>query len=508
MNLPSNIRAIIFLLAFGVVFTLTTQAQTDSPSTELPQRQTDSHKDPQADDVEVLKLRVNQLEKLVEQQQRLMSAMEKRLGEVEEKNAALTKPATAPAVETKSVDATIATAPKSGTPSTNEKATAPAQENKPLAGWNKDHAFLQSADGSFTTNIIGFAQFDFRGYQAGDHPPDTFLVRRARLGVEGKLANYFDYRVQGDFADTRNTLLRDAFLTIHKTDEFQLRFGQFKEPFSQEEMSSITNIDFVERSMADNLAPSRSPGVMAFGLINKGVFEYAIGAFNGKGLLANNNNNTPEGIVRFRFSPLKNKLGSMFKNFAFGGAYAQGRNQDGVSVTGQTESRSFMFFAPEPVNGKITRANGEFSWTLRQAQIRAEYDQVNQAREGLGLGGSDLPGVVAKAFVGQFTYLLTGENKSETNPVTPKHELFSNDGSARGFGAWELKARFARLQVADATAKSNHAASFYFGANWYMNRFLKYVIDFGIERFNDPVRSPNPKDRNYFVHLNRLQFTF
>jgi hypothetical protein len=41
-----------------------------------------------------------------------------------------------------------------------------------------------------------------------------------------------------------------------------------------------------------------------------------------------------------------------------------------------------------------------------------------------------------------------------------------------------------------------------------MNRFIKYMLDFGIERFNDPLRSPSPKDKNYFVTLSRIQFTF
>lgn len=482
-----------------------TPAQTDSAATESSQRQADSHKDPQQpDEIELLKLKVHQLEKLIEQQQHLLAAMEKRLDGVEEKNASVvdTKSAASKPMEVK-----LAVAKNSeSTSSIPDKAQT--TETKPVAGWSKDHAFLQSADGNFTANIIGFAHFDFRGYQSGDHPPDTFLLRRARLGVEGKLAKYFEYKLLGDFADTRGTPLRDAYVTVHKVDELQLRLGQFKEPFGQEELSPVTSVDFVERSMVDNLVPSRSPGLMVFGSINKGVFEYYAGAFNGKGLLAANNNNTPEGIIRLRFAPFKNQVGSAFKNFAFGGAYAQGREQNGESVVGETESRSFTFYTPEIVNGKIIRANSEFSWTISQAQIRAEYDQVSQEREGLGLGGTDLPGIVAKGFMSQFTYLLTGEHKPEGSALDPKRPLFGSEAGERGFGAWELKARFASLQISDGAAKSNHAQTIYFGANWYMNRFLKYFFDVGIERFNDPLRSPNPTDKNYVVMLNRLQFSF
>src|SRR5690349_19982608 len=77
-----------------------------------------------------------------------------------------------------------------------------------VAGW-ADHAFLRRPDGSFETDIWGYVQFDFRGYQAGNSPPDTFLVRRARLAIEGRVERFFEYKLEGDFADTSSTLLRD-----------------------------------------------------------------------------------------------------------------------------------------------------------------------------------------------------------------------------------------------------------------------------------------------------------
>jgi hypothetical protein len=34
------------------------------------------------------------------------------------------------------------------------------------------------------------------------------------------------------------------------------------------------------------------------------------------------------------------------------------------------------------------------------------------------------------------------------------------------------------------------------------------VLDLGFERFNDPARSPNPRDKNFFVVLSRIQVAF
>ncbi|HVG19685.1 MAG TPA: porin, partial [Blastocatellia bacterium] len=410
-------------------------------------------------------------------------------------------------------DARLAS-PEAGQTQKSDSPSSPVARDKGkerpalVAGWDRNHAILRSADGSFETQFTGYGQLDFRGYQSGVHPPNTFLVRRARLALEGKVQRFFDYKVEGDFADTTSTLLRDFYLRIHRTDELQFSFGQFRVPISQEEIRSDAFQDFVERSMVNNLVPSRSPGVMASGVIARGAFEYQIGSFNGKGLLAPNNNGTPESAIRLRFAPWRNGKQFLTKGFIFGGAVTQGRSFGGTSVRGQTESRSISWFVPDNINGKYIRANGEFTWLLGPAAVRAEYDQTNQQRQNLGPRGTDLPGVVAKGYTAQFTYLLTGETKPEAGAVTPKRNLFGDGTGEGGFGAWELKFRYTRLQISDATAKSNHAATIFFGPNVYFNRFVRYMLDLGFERFNDPVRSPNPRDRNFFVVLSRIQVAF
>jgi phosphate-selective porin OprO and OprP len=507
MNNSGRVCQVLLVLTFMIVLGSQSQAQNHVTRMETTQRQGESHKDPEAPyEVDLLKIRVEQLQSLVEQQQRILAAMEKRLKEVEERSPSTNALAgnSAAASETRPSASETAQRALGKTASVNQPAAkSPAVEAKPLAGWNGEHVYLQNADGDFSMQVTGSGQFDFRGYQAGNHPPNSFLARRVRLGVEGKIARYFEYKVGADLADTRNTVLRDLFIGIHRIDELQLRFGQFKEPFSQEEMLAHFNLDFVERSLVNNLVPSRSPGLMAFGVINKGKFEYQVGAFNAKGLLAANTSNQPEGVVRLRFAPWKNENHFWLKGLAFGGAYAQGRNRNGLSVLGQTESRSAIFYTPEIINGKVLRANGELTWTLGSAAIRAEYIQTNQERKDLGDNRTSLPGVVAKGLMSQFTYVLTGEKKAESGAVIPNERLFEN-----GFGAWELKARYAKLQIADGSAKSNDAQSVYVGTNWYLNRYVRYLFDLGLERFNDPLRSPKPADKNYFVVLSRIQLVF
>jgi phosphate-selective porin OprO and OprP len=475
-----------------------------------------------------LKLKVEKLLTAMEQQQQLLLELKKRVDELENKPsvalatpAALTPPTTGERSATQSTPQSSPTNQNSranGSTTTAQNSTQPGNpqqgqnpgtgQNRPIAGWDLTGAYLRSPDGSFETRIGGFAQFDFRGYQAGDHPPNTYAVRRARIRLEGTLNRYFDYRVEGEMADTTSILLRDFYVRIDRFEKARLTLGQFREPFSQEELRPEPSQDFVEKSLVNLLAPARSPGIMLSGIFNRGVFEYQLGSFNGKGMLRDNNNGTPENALRLRFSPWRNGQAFWLKGLAFGGAFAHGKNIGGTSLRGQTASRSFTFFTPEAVNGTIIRANAELTWLLGPAALRVEFDQTNQDRDNLGLAGSNLPGVVAKGYMAQFTYLLTGETKSANGATTPKHGLFSTENGKLGLGAFEFKARFDDLQIANGSAKSNRSQTLYVGGNWYMNRFLKHMLDFGFERFQDPLRSPKPGDKNFFVILSRLQVTF
>ncbi len=441
---------------------------------------------------------IEQLQSTVERQQRAIAEMQKRIDALER-----TVPASAAATRSDGEQTAGGSLPEPP-----RAVSQPEGKREGSAGWNDSHAFIRNGDGSFETQIAGYGQLDFRGYQAGEHPPNTFLVRRARLSVEGRLQRYYEYKLEGDFADTGSTLLRDFYVNIRRADQLQFRFGQFKMPFSQEELRSDSVQDFVERSLVNNLAPSRSPGMAVTGVFGKGVFEYQAGLFNGKGLLAPNNNGTPESALRLRFSPWKHTGSFWARGLIFGGAGTSGRSVGGVGVRGQTESRSASFFTPDTLNGRYNRANGEFTWLLGPATIRAEYDQTNQRRDGLGPAGANLPGVVAKGWMAQATWLLTGETKSEAGAVVPRHELFTRDGARPGFGAWELKVRYASLQISDGSVKNNRAETLYFGPNWYLNRYVRYMLDFGWERFGDPARAPRKGERGFGVVLSRIQVAF
>ncbi len=385
------------------------------------------------------------------------------------------------------------------------KASQPP-DTLPQSGWNGQHFFIRSSDGRFAIQPTGYVQFDHRAYDGAGAPPATFVVRRGRFGFTGEFGKHYEFTVVGDFADRNSTLAREFSLNINYRPEIQAEFGQFKAPFSQDDLTKDVYTDFVERALTVNLSPGYSPGFQVHGQLFGKKIEYNAGAFNGKGYLNLNTTSTPEGILRLRFYPWRDTSNAWLKGFAVGGAIADGRAHNGASITGLMPTGTFTFFQARPVNGAELRANGEMTWIKGPFALRAEYDQTNQARWELGANGGNLPGIVAKAYYATATYLLTGENRPENGQPVPRFEVFGKD--RRGIGAWEVKFRYSNMQMADG---AEHAAADQFstGVNWYLNGFTRYMFDFNVARLKDPVTAPVPLAPQTFLSiLQRIQFRF
>jgi phosphate-selective porin OprO/OprP len=152
----------------------------------------------------------------------------------------------------------------------------------------KDGAFtLESANGRNSIQLTGRIHLDYRQNNldmfATDFndrdtasTADNFDLRRARLGVKGKFAKDFKYEIVGNLPGTATVDV--AFIDYAKYDQAQIRVGKFKQPFGLEQLTSSNNIDFMERSYVDQLAPGKKIGAMAFGEPKPG-FTYAGSVF-------------------------------------------------------------------------------------------------------------------------------------------------------------------------------------------------------------------------------------
>jgi len=419
-----------------------------------------------------------------------------------------------------------------------EKKPAEKKAETPVvAGWSGEHFFIKSSDGKFQIQPYGYFQSDYRAYSGDGAPADTFLIRRARFGFQGTFGKNYDYAVLLDAAASNGLSLRDLYVNIKPSPGFQFQAGQYKEPFSQEEMTSASNLDFVERSLASLLYPAaatayRSPGATVHGDLGGGAVQYWASAFNGKGILANNTTNEPEVIGRLRFYPWKKKKDNIVQGLAFGGAIGHGRSRglsSENSFSAANPDVAFTFFPSFRINGPIERYNGELTWVHGPWALRGEYDQLNQFRRSVGsetsdnLGFVSLPGIVAKAGYGTITYLLTGEARPENGVPKVKHPFLGPEtaGGKRGWGAWELGFRYSSIEAHELGINLlnnpltpgfvptfiNHTDQFTFGVNWYLNYLVKYQVQVDLDRLKEPSTT-GQVPQNFIVLLQRLQFRF
>ena len=369
------------------------------------------------------------------------------------------------------------------------------KEPVPKAGWNGSHPFIRSSEGNFEMEFAGRVHFDYRAYSSDFAPESTFVVRRARLGVEGILYKHFEFKVQADFADTGNTLLRDSYLRIRARDLVQVTVGQFKAPFSQEELQSSRYIDFIERAMLNNIVPGRSPGIMVAGKTETGFFEYGVSAQNDRGSLGRDKTgNGPDVFGRVRVSPWKE---GGLKNLSFGGAIGHGQRQEESFLRGRTSSRSVTFAKKVSLNGSLNRFNVEGWWFHRNFKVQMEYMIARGGRRGLRHDGNDFPLAEASGFEIHGTYVLTGEEKKGNSSIKPKRPI--REG---GRGAWELGFRYQYFDVKSL----NRADVLTLGVNWWLNKIVRYQSNFSFERFRNAISSSG--DTSNLAYLSRIQVYF
>jgi len=153
----------------------------------------------------------------------------------------------------------------------------------------KDGAFiLESANARNSISLTGRMHLDYRhnnmdlystDYNDRDSASvaDAWELRRARLGVKGVLAKDFKYEIVGNLPGTATVDV--AYLDFAKYKEMQIRMGKFKQPFNLEELTSSNNIDFMERSYVNQLAPAKKIGAMIFGEPKDG-FTYALSTYS------------------------------------------------------------------------------------------------------------------------------------------------------------------------------------------------------------------------------------
>jgi phosphate-selective porin OprO and OprP len=361
-------------------------------------------------------------------------------------------------------------------------------------------------------------------------------IARTRVGIEGTVGTFLGYSLEREVNNADPW--RSVYLDFTRFKAVQVQGGKFKLPFSLDENTGATNLDFAYRSLiASQLSPGRDKGIMVHGQLAGRLLDYEVGGFQHDGHNATTTNPARmvgglTGAVRVLVHPFG--LTSRFEDLRLGVAATSSRlatvsapatpdlpaTPGGLlegksSLKGHTVLGVDMYQADIPIRGRRDRLGFELRWRTGPAAIRAEFIRVAEQRHGEGVDDGDLPAVVYQGWYVSGTWALTGETKSK-GLDRPLHPLFGG-----GVGAVEVAARVE--QIAYGAGPNNDAAStskrspvvlgnrdlaLTFGVNWYPLRVMKIQGNVIREHLADPTTGPLPGQAAFWSRVVRIQIGF
>jgi hypothetical protein len=351
----------------------------------------------------------------------------------------------------------------------------------------------------------GYVQFDWRGFPDWPVTPgsgrlnlDTFQVRRARVGVDGRLGRV-SYELTVDPQDLDDTFVRDAFGRWRFSRVFELQAGQFKVPGGREYQESARTLDFMERpALAQMASAGRDLGAMALG--DLGRVEYQIGVFAGDGRGRGS---------RAKLTSAGRVVWQLMRDVEVAGSASIGRTEaaDELAANGLDgrTSSGYRFFDRVYVDGRRVRWGGDVEWSPGPWRLTAEGLGVVDSRDEQGLDFEDLPSVEtlgwSVSLVRQFGRRTQGQPRMRLREFDLGIRL---DGLGFDDTGPETDRSSTRLRATDIRARGARSATL--TASWQPTRWSRILVNGGVDTFTDARSAPEAgKDGPYWTAGTRFQ---
>lgn len=395
-------------------------------------------------------------------------------------------------------------------PAAPAPAAAPAA-SPVVAGW-QDGFFIQSANGDNRLQLGVVVQGD--GRFTTDDPSaftDTFTIRKARPGLQGRVAKYFDFRLTPEFGNGAATVV-DAYIDTRFSNAFRVRVGKDKTPVGLELLYGDAGLLFPERSLASSLVPNRDVGVQVLGDLAGAKVTYSLGVFNGipdgsSSTTDVDTNNGKDVAGRILFQPFRSAKTptSALNNLAFHlGASTGSQSGSGLPSFKTSAGQTYFSYAGASAAGDRVRVSPGVAYYYKGLGTFAEYARTTQDISKAGVtneitnDGWDISG----------TWILTGEAAS-SGVIRPKRPF---DPSAGHWGALQVVARYSQLQVDQAAfdeglataGTSRKAQQVTVGVNWYPVSYIKYYLNY--ERTSFDGGAASRRDENTIIFRTQLAF--
>ncbi|MBK9035957.1 MAG: hypothetical protein IPL61_32700 [Myxococcales bacterium] len=155
------------------------------------------------------------------------------------------------------------------------------------AGYAKGF-FIKSDDGAFSLKLKARVEpylYMTRVATGEKEVKGAFQIRRARIVLEGNLhGDDLRYKFQPDFGKG-NPSLKDFYVDARLSGDLWFRAGQWKRPFSRQQITSSGKLELTDRSITDKIfGAGRDIGVAIHnGYEESPEIEWTVGVWNGTG---------------------------------------------------------------------------------------------------------------------------------------------------------------------------------------------------------------------------------
>lgn len=353
-------------------------------------------------------------------------------------------------------------------------------------GW-KGSTVIEDEDAGYSIKFGGRLLHDWSWIQPDrdldDAFPDAFSdgaeLRRARFYSSGTVYHVVYYKTDYDYAEDGTSKFKDVYLGVKKIPVLgSVRAGYLKEPIGLEMQGSSNGIPFMERAVTEFLVPSRNSGVLVERGFSDGRGTFAAGVFRDADDYGRAVGHSYNVTARATAVPYVEDGGRTLVHL---GAAVSMRRPEGGDFSVAAKAATHM--SPDLVGARddSTRAlehtervvllGAEAAGILGPVLLQGEFVLASATNDTLNDPSFN-------SFYVEASYMLTGEHRRYESGIiegiTPA-ENFDGEG---GRGAWEVAARFARIDLTDPMVEGGELSDVTLGLNWYLNPYARIMFNY------------------------------
>ena len=344
---------------------------------------------------------------------------------------------------------------------------------------------VQAGDESFEVSVGGRIQVEASASSADPALEERFEFedgvdwRRARLVLNGEFLERFAFKIEHDIA-SGDLVPTDVFIEATPNDgAAAFRAGHFKEPFSLSILQSSNHRSFIARpAAATALAPGRNLGFMVHDRLAGDRVAWAVGIFRDSDGYDMRPGSDWSPTGRVTGLALDGDEGS--EPLLHLGAALSHRQPTAGAV--RLRGRAGVRLAPRHVDTGRLPADGMRLLSLELAFARSSFWLQGEALSAqvdlLPAGSLDGRSARFDARYLEAGWFLTGERKPYSRGARTFTRVRPTAPVPAGRGAWEVAARWDRVDLSDGAVPGGSQRSLSLALNWYLRDNLRVLANY------------------------------